>query len=484
MEKKPSLTPATDPDLAKARLAAIVESSDDAIVSKDLNGIIMSWNAGAERIFGYTAEEAIGNPVTMLMPPDRVNEEPGILKRIRKGEKIDHYETVRLHKSGRRIDVSLTVSPVLDENGKVIGASKIARDITQRKTSQQEIEKLAAIVDSSSDAIITKDLNGFITSWNLGAQKVFGYTADEAIGQHITMLMPPERYDEEPGILARIREGDAVDHYETIRKHKSGRLIDISLNVSPIYNDKGEIIGASKIARDITEHKRLLTAEREADMMHRLVETQESERHRIARDLHDHIGQQMTGIRLKIERIASLLGDDHPAAEEVEALREQAEKMDADVGFLSWELRPTELDFLGLSDALKSFTSEWSRQYGIRAEYHAVPTASEESLPGDMETSLYRIVQEALNNILKHAEAKNVSVLYHRSHTGVSLIIEDDGKGFNPDVTLRAPGAGGLGVIGMRERAELLGGTFDVESFPGKGTTVVCRIPLRTKRKL
>ena len=129
------------------------------------------------------------------------------------------------------------------------------------------------------------------------------------------------------------------------------------------------------------------------------------------------------------------------------------------------------------------FTSEWSRQYGIHAEFHAVPNGSEETLPGDLETSLYRILQEALNNILKHASAKNVSVLYHRSTTGISLIIEDDGCGFNTDIALRGPGAGGLGVVGMRERAELLGGTLDVESFPGKGTTVVCRVPFKPQRR-
>ena len=474
---------ALDGNFARARLAAIVESSDDAIISKNLDGIITSWNSGAQRIFGYTAEEAIGMPVTMLMPDERKDEEPGILARIRKGERIDHYETVRQHKNGQRIHISLTVSPIRSEDGTVIGASKIARDITQRKTNQVEIEKLAAIVDSSSDAIITKDLNGYITSWNPGAEKVFGYTAEEAIGQHVTMLMPPDRVDEEPGILSRIRSGEAVSHYETIRKSKDGRLLDISLNVSPIYDEKGTVIGASKIARDITEHKRLVSAEREAEMMHRLVETQESERHRIARDLHDHIGQQMTGMRLKIERIATMLEDGHPALEEIGAVKELAAKMDSDVGFLSWELRPTELDFLGLADALKSFTSEWSRQYGIHAEFHAVPNASEENLPSDLETSLYRILQEALNNILKHAGAKNVSVLFHRWATGISLIIEDDGKGFNTDVALRGPGAGGLGVIGMRERAELLGGTLDVESFSGKGTTVVCRVPIKTKRK-
>ncbi len=343
--------------------------------------------------------------------------------------------------------------------------------------SQIESERLAAIIYSSSDAIITKDLNGVITSWNPGAESVFGYTADEVIGKPVTILMPPDRVDEEPGILARIRRGEAVDHYETVRRRKDGRLIDISLNVSPLRDANGTIIGASKIARDITEHKRLITAEREAEMMHRLVEAQESERQRIARDLHDHIGQQMTGLRLKLERVAELIGSEHEAAPEIDAIRGLTAKMDTDVSFLSWELRPTELDQLGLSDALKSFANEWSRQYGIETEFHTVPHFSSQRLPADIETSLYRITQEALNNILKHAGATKVSVLYHRSNTGVSLVIEDNGKGFNPDVAMRGPAAGGLGLVGMRERAELLGGSFEIESVQGTGTTIVCRVP-------
>src|SRR5262249_49994329 len=131
-------------EIASKRLAAIVESSDDAIVGKDLNGVVTSWNSGAERLFGYTAEEMIGTEIVRLVPPERPDEEPAILTRLRRGETIDHYETVRLKKDGTRISVSLTVSPIIDANGKVIGASKIARDITQKKQAEKEREELLA----------------------------------------------------------------------------------------------------------------------------------------------------------------------------------------------------------------------------------------------------------------------------------------------------------------------------------------------------
>lgn len=239
------------------RLAAIVESSDDVIISKDLNGIIRSWNKGAERLFGYTAEEAIGRPVSMLAVPERLEEMPSIIERIRRGERVDHYETKRQTKDGRVLDISLTVSPLRDASGTIVGASKIARDITDLKRRAELQERLAAIVASSDDAIISKDLNGIIRSWNQGAERIFGYTADEAIGRPVTMLAVPERVEEIPNIIERIRRGEKVDHYETKRQTKDGRVLDISLTVSPIRDSSGTIIGASKIARDVTEQKRL-----------------------------------------------------------------------------------------------------------------------------------------------------------------------------------------------------------------------------------
>src|SRR5579872_4779633 len=158
-------------DLAAEQLAAIVESSDDAVIGKDLDGIIRTWNRGAERIFGYTAEEAIGKPVTMLIPPNRVDEEPDILSRIRLRERIEHYDTVRQRKDGSLVDISLTVSPIRDGEGRVVGASKIARDVGARRRAEQAAQQLAVIVESSDDAIISKDLDGVILTWNRGAQR-------------------------------------------------------------------------------------------------------------------------------------------------------------------------------------------------------------------------------------------------------------------------------------------------------------------------
>ena len=232
-----------------------MDSSDDAIISKNLNGIITSWNRGAEKLFGYTAEEAVGRPVAeILIPADLQHEEPDILARLRRGERIDHFETKRRHKDGTLLDISLTISPVKDRSGIIIGASKIARDLTLRKRIERDARLLSAIVDSSDDAIISKDLKGVITSWNRSAERLFGYTAAEAVGQSVaTLLIPDDRQAEEPDILAKLQDGQRVDHFETKRRRKDGTLLDISLTISPIKDATGRIVGASKIARDITD---------------------------------------------------------------------------------------------------------------------------------------------------------------------------------------------------------------------------------------
>ena len=236
-------------------LSAIVDSTDDAIISKNLNGIIMSWNPAAQRIFGYLPEEIIGQSVLKLIPPDLQDEETLILSKLRKGERVQYFHTKRLTKSGKLIDVSLTISPVKDEQGSIIGVSKIARDITDVIESEKQSAMLSAIVSHSDDAIISKDLNSIVTSWNSSAERLFGYTAEEMIGQSIVKLIPEDRLQEEPDIIARIKRGLRVDHFETKRTTKQGTLLDVSLTISPVMDLLGRIIGISKIARDITYKK-------------------------------------------------------------------------------------------------------------------------------------------------------------------------------------------------------------------------------------
>src|SRR5688500_9369387 len=197
-------------DFAIRHLAKVVESSDDAIVSKDLNSLITSWNRAAERMFGYTAAEAVGQSIRMIIPADRQAEEDMVMSRIRAGEAITHFDTIRRRKDGTLIPISLTVSPIHDNAGRVVGASKIARDIRERTQALDATRRLAAVIESSDDAIITKDLNSTITSWNAAAERMFGYTASEAIGRSVRMLIPDELQDEEGVVLAKIRAGERL----------------------------------------------------------------------------------------------------------------------------------------------------------------------------------------------------------------------------------------------------------------------------------
>ena len=235
------------------RLSAIVNSSDDAIISKKFDGTIISWNEAAERMFGYTAYEAVNNNISIIIPEELYEEEKEIISKVKNGERIKHYETIRKTKDGNRISIALTVSPINDSNGNIIGISKIARDISGQNIAEEKQATLAAIVNSSDDAIISKTLFGIITSWNHAASKMFGYTEAEVIGKHISIIIPPDRMDEETMIIGNIRSGKKIQHFETVRVAKDGRKVNISLTVSPIRNKEGKIIGASKIARDITE---------------------------------------------------------------------------------------------------------------------------------------------------------------------------------------------------------------------------------------
>jgi PAS domain S-box-containing protein len=238
-----------------ALAAAIIESSEDAILSKSLDGRILSWNNAAVRLYGYQPEQIIGQPITVLVPPELHEEEQRILEQISQGAQIEHYETARLTREGQRLEVSLTVSPIRDAGGRVVAASSISRDVTEQRRAHRTRAQLAAIVESSDDAIVGKNLDGIIQSWNAGATRIFGYTAEEIIGHPITTIIPPELRDEERHILDHIRRGERLDHFDTVRVTKDGRRIPISLTISPILDEWGMVTGASKVARDISERK-------------------------------------------------------------------------------------------------------------------------------------------------------------------------------------------------------------------------------------
>jgi len=241
--------------------AMLVESSDDAIIGMNRQSEITTWNRAAQRLYGHASDDVVGTNIAFLLPEDRLDELELVLGRVADGAGAQHYETKRVHQEGRLIDVAVTVSPIRDRAGTIVGTSTIQRDITQRKRTDAITAEMAAIVDSSNDAIIGKTLEGVITTWNRGAEHVYGYPAHEMIGRNVQVLLPPDRPNEFREIIAGMLANDArTDHFETQRICKDGRLIDVSLTFSPIRNSDGTVVGASSVARDVTEHNAMAEA--------------------------------------------------------------------------------------------------------------------------------------------------------------------------------------------------------------------------------
>lgn len=244
------------------------------------SGVITYYNAKAVELWGraprlgdteerYCGSLRLWRPDGSLLP----HAETPMALALADGRPARNQEVVIERPDGTRVPVLVNIDPICDTTGKIVGAINVFHDATLARQADEARAWLASIVRSSDDAIISKDSNGIITSWNLGAERLFGYTAEEAIGQPVTLLIPPERHDEEPGILGRVRRGERVDHYETARRRKDGSLVDISLTVSPVRNSRGDIVGASKIARDITGQKQAATlAALNQEVMARLYE--------------------------------------------------------------------------------------------------------------------------------------------------------------------------------------------------------------------
>ena len=467
--------------------SAMVESSGDAIVGHTLDRRIVYWNRGAESIYGYTPAEVIGQPSSILMPPGQ-NELSSVIDCIRRGEHVEHYETKRLRKDGAVIDVSVAVSPIRTRDGEVVGVSVVGRDISERKQAEEALLRLAAIVDSSDDAIIGKTMDTTIVCWNRGAERIYGYTAAEVIGRPISVLLPPGSEDEVPAIMERLRRGEKVEHYETKRQRKDGTVIDVSVTVSLIKTRSGEIIGASAVARDITERRQAeaarshiarLEASQAAHrlLLERVFETQEQERRRIARELHDEAGQLMASLLVGLRAL-----DDSKTVDDAKAqaqrLRGIAAQALDEVGRLVRGLHSSILDDHGLGVALQRYVADYSTTHNIAT----VLTLNEPDmidLPPAVQLAAFRIVQEALTNVARHSGATAISIRLARSPTGLETTIEDNGSGFDVNGA-SVNSATHLGLQSMRERAIILGGTLSVRSG-STGTTILVQLPLEVR---
>jgi PAS domain S-box-containing protein len=269
-------------ELATLQLDAVLDVSDNPTVLTNEHGIISRWNRAAEQFYGYSSDEAVGQPVAVICAVDPAHDSDEELRRVCGGDTLRDVDTVHRRRDGVSVPVALTIAPLRDAAGLVVGTVRITRNVTVSERAERAVRRLAAIVESSDDAIISKDLNGIVTSWNTAAERMFGYTAAEMIGQSIRLLIPKDRQNEEDIVLAQVRRGAKVDHFDTIRRRKDGSAIPISLTVSPIHDDHGRIVGASKIARDISERR---DAEHERARL-----LAEAERHAATTERLNHVG--------------------------------------------------------------------------------------------------------------------------------------------------------------------------------------------------
>src|ERR1035437_2277978 len=236
--------------------AAIVEFSDDAIIGVTLKGTITSWNPAAEQMYGYSSRETIGKSLSLLGPVDRAGELTDVLAKIRAGKHVKHLETNRVRKDGTIVSVSITVAPMRDADGVVVGASTAHRDVTEQRQAFEVTQRIASIVEYSGDAIYGRTLDGVITSWNPAAERMFGYSSEEIIGKPATLLIPHDRVGEAEALMAEVSAGQLVQHLETHRVRKNGTVFPVSITLSPIRDAHGVVVGASVIGRDVSELKR------------------------------------------------------------------------------------------------------------------------------------------------------------------------------------------------------------------------------------
>jgi len=481
------VTPQEQAAHIQAYLAAVVTSSDDAIITKTLTGLVTTWNLGAERLFGYTAIEMLGQSIRRLIPDDRQSEEDRILSAIRSGERLDHYHTVRRRKDGTMVDVALTVSPVIVD-GTIVGASKVARNITKQQQAARANAYLAAIVTSSDDAIVSKTLEGIVTSWNAAAERVFGYTAGEMIGRSILLVIPPDRHHEEDFILGSVREGTSIERYETIRRRKDGQLIPVSLTVSPVKDESGQVIGASKIVRDLSKlellvSRRTAELERSRDQLRSLATqlnlAEQRERKKLATELHDHLQQLLVLGKLKLAQGKRLSVDNAACLAVLNATDEVLVTALQYTRSLVTELSPPILREHGLAASLK-----WLAEYMHRYEMEITVILAEEelALPEDQAILLFQSVRELLMNVRKHAGTNAARVRMEWHARGLEIEVSDEGRGFDPVMAGSSTDASSpsakFGLLSIRERMAALGGALVITSAPKLGTTAVLTLPL------
>ena len=468
---------------ARFRHAAIVESSEDAIISKNLDAVIVGWNAGAQRMFGYTEDEAVGQPITILSPPELLDEENRILQQLRAGGQLEHYETIRVAKSGKKIDVSLFISPVKDSGGRLVGFTKIARDITERKQAEQVLRETNQALQEQTGVLQAREelLRIFVKNVPAGVAMLdrdmrylqvsdrfcsdYGADRSQVLGRSHYELFPdlPDRWKE---VHRRALNGETLradeDHWD-----RAAGTTWVHWEVRPWQTADGSAGGILIFAEDITPRKQM--EEALSVMSRKLIKSQEQERVRIGRELHDNINQQIAMLAVELEQLEN---DPSHVQNRLQELRKRMTELSNDVQALSHELHSSKLEYLGVVSGMRS----WCREFGERQNM-VIGFKSDVSrvVPLEIGISLFRVLQEALHNALKYSGVKRIEVELCERFDEIHLLVTDLGRGFDVDAAIQGRG---LGLTSMQERVRLVNGNIEIQSKPMCGTTIRVRVPI------
>ena len=461
---------------ARLRHASIVDFSDDAIVSKNLNGIIVSWNAAAQRLFGYSEAEAVGKPITILIPHELRDEERLFHQRLVDGEHVQRYETVRVVKDGTRVTVALTISPVRDSAGNLVGFSKIARDITDRKRAEhilRESEERFRLVANSAPVLIWMcGRDKLCNFFNQGWLNFTGRSMAEELGEGWASGVHPDDLENCLKIYSASFDARVDFEMEYRLRRFDGEyrwLVDYGV---PRFETDGTFCGYIGSCVDISERKS--SAESLQALSGRLIRAQEEERARIARDLHDDFSQSLALQCIDLEQLLKgLAKTETDERTRLVKMLKRTKQMTADIRALSHQLHSNKLEYVGLVPAVSGLCKEISEKYEIQVRF--TESGFPQNIPKDVALCLFRVAQEALGNVVKHSQAESAEVQLGANSNGVSLRITDEGKGFAPNDSGRG---GGLGLVGMTERLRLGGGRLLIRSELMQGTTILAEVPM------
>jgi PAS domain S-box-containing protein len=453
----------------------VLQSIPYAIVVVNRDGRMVFVNTQVETMFGYCREELLNQPVTVLMP-DRFHQtlqeyRDRCLSAPQTRPSSPGVEGYGRRKDGSEFPLDLLLSPLQTEEGVLVTST--LRDVTRDKRTEEALHRQAMLIELSYEPIFVWDLEAGIVMWNRGCEQLYGFPKADAIGRVSHALLQtvfPESFAQYHTSLLRHRQWSGELRHTT----RDGHEVIVESRHQLVESTGRWLVLESN--RNITLRKQAEETQRQ--LLERLVTAQEEERQRISRELHDQMGQHLSVLLLGLKSVEPDVQSLPAVWQRLRHVQELTDQLGQEIHHLAWALRSPDLAHQSLETVLRNYVEDWSQRCGITVDFHSRNCAGWQLNP-HIETSLYRIVQETLTNVLKHAQADNVSILLERRRDYILLIVEDNGKGFDVEAVLGMPqGQSRLGVLGMQERTALIGGSLEMESSPGAGTTVFVRIPV------